>query len=45
MFDIAVSPFKRTWQKVEEEIAIVEIEVGKKIVDENIQLEIKLTSN
>jgi hypothetical protein len=29
MLDIAVSPFKRTWQKVEEEIAIVEVEVGK----------------
>jgi hypothetical protein len=39
---IAVSPFKKTWQKVEED-ATVEVEVGKKIVDNNIQLEIKLT--
>jgi hypothetical protein len=43
MLDLAVSPFARTWQQVEEEIAIVEVEVGKKIVDMNIQLEIKKT--
>jgi hypothetical protein len=43
MLDIAVSPFKRTWEKVEEEIVIIEVEVGKKIVDQNIQLQIKLT--
>jgi hypothetical protein len=43
MLDLGVSPFKATWQKVEEEIAIVEVEVGKKIVDDNIKLEIKLT--
>jgi hypothetical protein len=43
MLDLAVSPFKKTWQKVEEELGIVEVEVGKKIVDKNIQLEIHKT--
>jgi hypothetical protein len=43
MLDIAVSPFKKTWQKVEQEIRVVEIKVGKKIVDQNIQLKIKKT--
>jgi hypothetical protein len=43
MLDLGVSAFKKTWQKVEEEIAIIEVEVGKKIVDKNIKLEIKLT--
>jgi hypothetical protein len=43
MLDVAVSPFKKTWYKVEEEIGIVEVEVGKKIVDQNIRLEITMT--
>jgi hypothetical protein len=33
MLDLAVSPLKKAWQQVEEEIAIVEVEVGKKIVE------------
>jgi hypothetical protein len=43
MLDITVSPFKKTWEKVEEEITIIQVEVGQKIVDQNIQLEIKVT--
>jgi hypothetical protein len=39
MLDLAMSPFKKTWQKVEEETGIVEVKVGNKIVDQNIQLE------
>jgi hypothetical protein len=43
MLDLAVLPFKRTWQKVEQEIGLLEIAEGKKIVDQNIQLEVQLT--
>jgi hypothetical protein len=43
MLDIAVSPFKRTSQKVEQEIGLLEVALGKKIVDKNIQLEVQLT--
>jgi hypothetical protein len=43
MLDVAVSPFKKTWYKVEQAIGVVEVEVGKKIVDANIQLEIQKT--
>jgi ribosomal protein L31 len=42
MLDITVSPFKRMCEKVEEEISIIQLQVGKKIVDQNIQLEMKL---
>jgi hypothetical protein len=41
MLDLALSPFKRTWQKVEQEIGLLEIEAGrKKIVEQNIKLEV-----
>ncbi len=48
MLNIAVSPFKKTWQKVKKAIAIVaiaivKVELGKKIVEKNIALEIQLT--
>jgi hypothetical protein len=43
MLHLAMSPFKRTWQKVEQGIGLLEIEAGKKIVEQNIQLEVKLT--
>jgi hypothetical protein len=45
MLDITVSPFKKTWHKVEEEIGIVEVEVGNRIVDHNIGLVIKQTKD
>jgi hypothetical protein len=45
MLDLNISPFKRTWQKVEQEIGLLEIAEGKKIVDQNIQLKVELTIN
>jgi hypothetical protein len=43
MLDLAVDPFHNSWQKIEEEILVAEVALGKQIVGDNIKLEAKMT--
>ena len=43
MLDLSIDPFHNSWSKIEEEIAVVEVELGKKIVKDNVRQEAKTT--
>jgi hypothetical protein len=39
MLDLLMNPYHNTWTKIEEEIAVAEVELGKQIVSDNIKQE------
>jgi hypothetical protein len=44
MLDLSVSPMQTAWSRIEQEIGVEEIKLGKQIVVENVKLEAELTS-
>jgi hypothetical protein len=45
MLDLSVSPMQSSWSRIEQEIGIDEIKIGKQIVDDNAELEARLTGS
>jgi hypothetical protein len=43
MLDLGVNPMHSNWQEVEQEIGLCEIQLGEKIVAENLELEVEAT--
>jgi hypothetical protein len=43
MLDLNVDPMQSAWSQIEQEIGVVEINIGKQIVVENVKLEAELT--